>query len=59
MKQGSKTSLAIIALVCGIYVLSPDPLPIVIDDVIVGLIGAANVLKMIRGSDKEKPRLHD
>lgn len=57
--KANKTSLAIVALICGIYVIGPDPLPIVIDDVIVGLIGAANILKMLRGSNNDKPRLHD
>lgn len=56
--KSNKISLAIIALVCGIYVIGPDPLPIVIDDVIIGLIGAANVLRMLKSSD-DNPRLHD
>ena len=55
----NKTSLAIVALVCGLYVIWPDPLPIVIDDLIVGLIGAANVLKMFKGSNNNNPHLHD
>ncbi len=46
----NKITLAVIAAVCGMYVISPDPLPIGIDDVIVGLIGAINVLKMLSGS---------
>lgn len=46
----NRTALAIIALVCGMYVISPDPLPVALDDIIMGLIGAANILKMIKGS---------
>lgn len=56
--KSSKTTLAIIAIICGVYVVSPDPLPIVLDDLIVGLIGAANILKMFKSSD-DNPRLHD
>lgn len=56
--KSSKITLAIIAIICGAYVISPDPLPIVLDDIIVGLIGAANILKMFKSSD-ETPRLHD
>lgn len=57
--KANKTSLAIVALVCGIYVIAPDPFPVAIDDIIVGLIGAANVLKLLRGSDNDNPQLHD
>lgn len=57
MKQ-RKTTLAIIAVICGIYVIGPDPFPVAIDDIIVGLIGAANFLKMFRGPDNT-PKLHD
>ena len=32
------------------YVIGPDPLPFAIDDIIVGLIGAANFLRMIKGT---------
>ncbi len=46
----NRTALAIIALVCGMYVIGPDPLPVAMDDIIMGLIGAANILKMIKGS---------
>lgn len=46
----NRTALAIIALVCGMYVISPDALPFAIDDIIMGLVGAANVLKMLKGS---------
>ncbi len=46
----NKTALAVIALVCGMYVIGPDPLPFAIDDIIVGLIGAANFLRMIKGT---------
>ena len=53
----NKIALAIVALICGVYVISPDPFPVVIDDVIVGLIGAANILKMLKSSD-ETPRLN-
>ena len=56
----NKASLAIIALICGIYVIGPDPFPILIDDIIVGLVGAANVLKLVSPSKKgTSPRLHD
>ena len=47
----NKTALAIIALVCGMYVIGPDPLPLAIDDIIMGLIGAANILKMMKDSN--------
>ena len=57
--KANKTSLAIVALVCGIYVIGPDPFPIVIDDIIVGLIGAANFLKMLKGFNNNNPHLHD
>ena len=53
----NKITLAIIAAVCGVYVISPDPLPFVIDDVIVGLIGAVNVLNLLKGS-KDTIELH-
>lgn len=46
----NKITLAIIAALCGMYVISPDPLPFAIDDIIVGLIGAVNVLNMVKGS---------
>ena len=48
--ERNKITLAVIALVCGMYVIGPDPLPIAIDDIIVGLIGAVNVLKLLTGS---------
>lgn len=47
----NKTALAIVALVCGMYVIGPDPLPFAIDDIIMGLVGAANILKMLRGTN--------
>lgn len=53
----SKASLGIIALVCGIYVVMPDPLPIVADDVIVGLLGAASVLKYVKEGKTNTPKL--
>ena len=46
----NKITLAVIALVCGIYVIGPDPLPIGIDDIIMGLVGAVNALKLLTGS---------
>lgn len=57
--KSNKISLAIVALVCGVYAFGPDPFPIVIDDIIVGLIGAANVLKLLHGGNNNEPRLHD
>ena len=46
--KNNKIVLAIVALVCGAYVIGPDPLPVAIDDIIFGLIGAANFLKMMK-----------
>lgn len=50
--KNNKIVLAIIALVCGVYVIGPDPLPVAIDDIIFGLIGAANFLKMMKNPGK-------
>lgn len=56
--KDNKIFLAIIALVCGAYVIGPDPLPVAIDDIIIGLIGAANFLKMMKTQGKT-PVLHE
>ena len=50
--KNNKIVLAIIALVCGAYVVGPDPLPVAIDDIIFGLISAANFLKMMKTPGK-------
>ena len=50
MKNSSKVTLAIISLVCGLYVVSPDPIPLGVDDIIIGLVGAANFFKMFKSS---------
>lgn len=50
--KNNKIVLAIVALVCGAYVIGPDPLPVAIDDIIFGLIGAANFLKMMKTPGK-------
>ena len=49
--------LGILAVVFGVYVIAPDPFPVVIDDVIAGLICAANILRIFKlkglgGSDQ-------
>ena len=50
MKKSSKVTLAVISLVCGLYVVSPDPIPLGVDDIIVGLIGAANFFRMLKST---------
>ena len=50
--KNNKIVLAIVALVCGAYVIGPDPLPVAIDDIIFGLICAANFLKMMKTPGK-------
>lgn len=56
--KNNKIFLAIIALVCGAYVVGPDPMPVAIDDIIFGLISAANFLKILKTPGKT-PVLHE
>ena len=44
----NRTTLLIVAIVCGAWVVMPDPCPIVIDDIIAALIGSATILKLIK-----------
>ena len=50
MKKSSKVTLAIISLVCGLYVVSPDPIPLGVDDIIVGLMGAVSFFRMLKST---------
>ena len=43
----------IIAVVLGIWLILPDPLPIIVDDILAALGGAAAVLLFCRSKDGE------
>jgi len=44
----NRLTMLIVALVCGAWVILPDALPIVIDDIVAALIGSAAILKFIK-----------
>ena len=43
----NRVALGIVAVVLGAWVIFPDPLPIVIDDIIAGVAMGATLLKLI------------
>lgn len=51
----NRLMMLIVALVCGAWVIFPDALPIVIDDVAAALIGSAAILKFIKTSNAKSP----
>ena len=53
--NNSKLPHLIIGIICLLYVVSPDPIPLAVDDVLVGLLGVRSFIKM----KDDQPKLHD
>ncbi len=50
-----RIALGIVAIVLGLWAVLPDPVPVVIDDVIAGLGSAASILAVIVSVFRKKP----
>lgn len=53
--NNSKLPHLIIGIICLLYVVSPDPIPLAVDDILVGLLGVRSFIKM----KDDQPKLHD
>ena len=47
----NRNILLIAAIVCGAWVLLPDPLPVAVDDIIAGILCGLGVYKLIKTED--------
>lgn len=44
----SRIALLLVTVVCGLWVIFPDPVPLLIDDIAAAFIGAGSLLKLIK-----------